>query len=259
MDPHSIPKQITTFEFKLIGILTIKQFVYIMISLGFALIMYYGIPIRPINTILGVLIFILGFLFSVVKYNERNMDSWIYNLFKRIFSPAQFVYDRKIHSDPENNNISSLTLPINSTLYQDAQVKLNKYIKLQETKSQYINIDNTTHKENNNKKEGVEKAALEINQNYIQNNDIPFLSGIIKNKKNIALPNIIVYIKQNNNIVRILKTNIHGIFATFQSLKNGKYDIEIQDPEKRYFFDTIKIIIDSQGVKPLSIFSKELL
>src|SRR3989338_67749 len=40
---HAVPRQITTFEFKLIGIMSVKQFVYLMIFTGITVGIYFAV------------------------------------------------------------------------------------------------------------------------------------------------------------------------------------------------------------------------
>src|SRR5450830_869986 len=49
MEQHAIPRQITTFEFKLIGFLTIKQFIYLLIFIPIGLLIFYTFPIPILN------------------------------------------------------------------------------------------------------------------------------------------------------------------------------------------------------------------
>lgn len=88
----------------------------------------------------------------------------------------------------------------------------------------------------------------------------PFFTGIIKNNRRIPLPGILVYIKdKQNNPIRILKTNPHGVFATYSSLPTGIYVVEIKDPNQHYFFDKMNIEVESSNPKPFEFQSRELL
>ena len=88
----------------------------------------------------------------------------------------------------------------------------------------------------------------------------PFFIGTVKNGKRIALPGILIYVKNTQNIpVRLLKTNQHGIFATFNPLPAGEYTFEIKDPKSSYLFDTMKITIQDINTRSIEFYSKELL
>ena len=56
-----------------------------------------------------------------------------------------------------------------------------------------------------------------------------------------------------------MKTNPHGIFATFNPLPPAEYIFEFKDPKNTYFFDTMKLKIEESNPKPLELFSKELM
>ena len=69
-----------------------------------------------------------------------------------------------------------------------------------------------------------------------------------------------IYVKDDKgDTVRLLKTNPHGVFATFSPLPKGQYVFEPKDPRSSYFFDTMKIPVDQATQKPIEIFSRELL
>ncbi|HLL60564.1 MAG TPA: hypothetical protein VK338_02510, partial [Candidatus Nitrosocosmicus sp.] len=88
----------------------------------------------------------------------------------------------------------------------------------------------------------------------------PFLGGHIQNSKGIPLSNIMIYIKNHDGkILRILKSNSSGQFATYHALNPGDYLVEPKDIGQKYFFDTMKIKIDTVNPGPLTIVSKELL
>ena len=92
---------------------------------------------------------------------------------------------------------------------------------------------------------------------------IPFVSGVIKTIKGQPLPEIMVYVKNSSGqVVRILKTNHRGVFASFRPFPDGSYTFEPKDLAGRHFFDTMDLIISqasSKHSKPISIFSKETL
>ncbi len=88
----------------------------------------------------------------------------------------------------------------------------------------------------------------------------PFLIGLVKNHKNIPLPNILIYIKDGHDTtLRILKSNPHGVFATYNALPAHSYQFTFTDPKGEHIFDTIKLDIKNSGNRPLEVYSKELL
>jgi len=94
MENHPIPQDITGFQFKLIGDMTIKQFAYLAagVVIGWIifvlpLISIVKIPLAGASILLGV-----GFAFFPIE--GRPMDLMISNFVKAIFSPTQFIYQK---------------------------------------------------------------------------------------------------------------------------------------------------------------------
>lgn len=258
MDNHPIPRQITTFEFKLIGFMTIKQFIYLVIFIPLAIIVFYLFPIPVLNFIFAAITGFLGVALAFVNIQDRPLDVWMVNLYKRLTSPTQYVYKK---NNPPIYFLTDIPLTIGPHLenYFQSQNYLNQYL---QTK--------TSGKQPSSKKEAIsllfslsqkskKPSKTQSPPTLSTTTKAPFLSGIVKNHKLLPIPGVLIYIKNpQGEILRLLKTNPHGVFATFNPLPPGEYTIETKDPKNTYIFDTIKINI-SQNNKPLEIFSKELI
>jgi len=263
MEQHPIPRQITTFEFKLIGFMTLKQFLYLVVFVPLGIIIYLLFPIPFLNILLAIIIGSLGPIFAFVPIMDRSVDVWLRNLYKRLISPTQFVYKK---NNPPIYFLKDLYFDNNPHIIMahiDSQEKLNRYL---------ANKKIVADKTNQQKKTTIsgllnQKNLIKTNKNQTilaatktTGAKKPYLTGVVKNHKMIPLPGILIYIKdQKNKPVRLLKTNPHGVFATFGFLPAGDYFFEIKDPNNNYFFDTIKINISSKIEKPMEIFSKELI
>jgi hypothetical protein len=94
MENHPIPQDITGFQFKLIGDMTLKQFAFLAggIIIGWII---YSLPILIFIRIpLAAFLAILGTCLAFVPIGGRPMDVMIKNYFKAIFSPTQYVYQK---------------------------------------------------------------------------------------------------------------------------------------------------------------------
>ena len=92
MENHPIPQDITGFQFKLIGDMTIKQFAYLAtgivigwITFVLPIAIFIKAPLAGISILTGV-----GFAFFPIE--GRPMDIMISNFIKAVFSPTQFIY-----------------------------------------------------------------------------------------------------------------------------------------------------------------------
>lgn len=95
MEQHPVPQNVTTFQFRLIGDMTIKQFGYLAcgIILGY---IFYKLPLPFFFTWpLGIGSAVLGFGLAFVPVEERPMDVWIASFFKNVYSPTQYIWQKK--------------------------------------------------------------------------------------------------------------------------------------------------------------------
>lgn len=278
MEQHAIPRQITTFEFKLIGFLTIKQFIYLLIFIPLGLSVYAIFPVPILNIFLGLIVALIGVAFAFVPINDRPMEVWIRNLIKRLISPTQYFFKKQ---NPAIYFLKGLVFtadPHRVMSHIDSQQKLSKYLSNktpvdnQNKKQEISNLftdsfssllgKKTVHPNNKSPQPKADRPLGEVTNLTIQPNiKVPFLSGLIKNYKQTALTGILVYIKKEltSDPIRILKTNSHGVFATYNPLSPSDYFFEIKDPKGNFFFDTIKIKVENINEKPIEIASKELI
>lgn len=98
MDQHPIPQDVTGFQFKLIGTMTVKQFGYVASGVIMAFVLYY----LPLPGIFGILTKVLlipilggsGAFIAFVPIEGRPVDVMAGNFFKAIFSPNQYIYKK---------------------------------------------------------------------------------------------------------------------------------------------------------------------
>ena len=99
MDQHPIPQDVTGFQFKLIGTMTVKQFGYVASGVIMAVVLYY----MPLNSVWGVLLKVIllplfgasGIVIAFVPVDGRPIDVMTTNFVKALFSPNQYVYHRQ--------------------------------------------------------------------------------------------------------------------------------------------------------------------
>ena len=271
---HPIPRQITTFEFKLIGFLTLRQFIYLIIFIPAGYLTFVLFPIPLLNIFLGIVIGAIGPALAFLPINDRPLEVWIKNLIKRLTSPTQYFYKKQNQPLYFLQDLFFVADPHRVTAHIQSQKMLNQYLAqkqsqpnqtLNQQKQQINQLLSSPPSLLSIKKE---KLVTESSSTQVINTSIPspsspkkpFLTGVVKNNKMIPLSGVLIYIKdQNGKTLRLLKTNPHGVFATFNPLPDGEYLFELKDPQGGYFFDTMKLNVESKNQKPLEFFSKELL
>ncbi len=287
MEQHAVPREVTSFEFKLIGYFTIKQFAYLLISASFGVFTYVITIIPYLNIFMGVVVFSIGAVFSLYKHNERPLDVWLKNLVVSLLSPSQYYYHK-------NNPVPGFLMDVYfsdvtvSQTHVDASQKLNKYIAGTGASSQTTDQTQNINTLISTTKVPSQPTVKDLSQDarktpsgsaqpqsgqpqsaQPQGDDVsesalkkptPFFSGVIRNKKDEPVPGIMVYLNfDSGQPARILKTNHNGVFATFHPLPSGTYSIVPKDLGGRYFFDTMNLVVDGSSIQPVDIYSKEVL
>ena len=272
MEQHPLPRQITSFEFKLIGFMTLHQFIYLLVfvPLGFAT--YRLIPVPFLNIFVGFIISAVGVLLAFLPINDRPLDVFLKNLYKRLTSPTQYLY-RKTNSPISYLDGSQATADSQKTKdHLDSQEKLAKYLRSKFTHSETSQTSAKTMDgiitalNEPPPKMAATKLPTEIVEKIKETvaptttEHQPFFIGVVKNNKEKPLPEILVYVKDESNVpVRLLKTNPHGVFATYSSLPQGEYSMEAKDPRGSYLFDTMKVRLSASNPAPFMMLSKGIL
>ena len=94
MQQHAVPQNISSFEFKLVGFLTIKQFGYLAVAGVFSFIIF----ITPINFLLRILVILpfagLGLALAFIPINGLPFDKWLVVFTRSIYSPSRRVWHK---------------------------------------------------------------------------------------------------------------------------------------------------------------------
>ncbi len=94
MEQHPVPQNITTFQFRLIGDMTIRQFAYLAVSIVIGYICY-QLPIPAIfSWPLAIGFGLLGVGLAFVPVEERPMDTWILSFIRNVYAPTQYVWKK---------------------------------------------------------------------------------------------------------------------------------------------------------------------
>lgn len=264
MDRHPIPRQITTFQFKLIGSLTVKQFAYLLAATAISITIYFLIPVPLINIFLAGVFGAAGAAFSLLTYNDRSLDIWLKNVVIALVAPSQYLY-LKNNSVPDFLRSGPISSETEIQTHVDANRKLNAYLgpkAQEETKGREI--------ESLIQQEQVALVAPKVNPAPLKEEvgsesrvktevgQPSFLAGVVKDSQDRPLGEVMIYVKTNSGTVsRILKTNRRGVFASFHPLSDGDYIIEPKDLSGRHFFATMSLPIKGPLREPVYIVEKQ--
>lgn len=115
IEGHPIPQDITGFQFRLIGDMTVKQFAYVIVGLVIGWILF-SMPIYLfIKLPLAAGAVLSGIIFAFVPVQGVPADTLFLLFFKALFSPNQYVYQKQ-------GNITATTQPGQNVSSETAQI-----------------------------------------------------------------------------------------------------------------------------------------
>jgi hypothetical protein len=95
MDQHAVPQNITGYQFRLVGDMTLRQFGMLAGGFVLALLFYYS-PFPAFFRYPFVVIFGLsGIGFAFIPINDMPLDRWVLAYFKAIYSPTQYFWRKE--------------------------------------------------------------------------------------------------------------------------------------------------------------------
>lgn len=118
MEQHPIPQHIASFEFKLIGNLTMRQFAVLLVPLSVAVLIYFSALPPFIRLTLSFIIGIMGFIVAVVPFGGRPFDKWAVSFVKAIISPTQRIWIKETQI-PEFLSVVTTSAPSEETIPEE--------------------------------------------------------------------------------------------------------------------------------------------
>ena len=128
MEQHPVPQNVTTFQFRLVGDMTLKQFGYLAggLIMGY---LSYKLPLPFFFTWPLAITFALGgFGFAFVPIEERPMDVWVLSFLKSIYSPTLYVWSREVkvqqapHAPQASMSIKAPHVPAQRVVRSDKSI-----------------------------------------------------------------------------------------------------------------------------------------
>lgn len=95
MEQHPIPQQISSYEFKLVGDMTLKQFLKAAVGIILAILINTTKIVVLVKWPLMLLVAGGGLAIAFVPFQDRPLEGWIVAFIKSIYSPTIYTYQRK--------------------------------------------------------------------------------------------------------------------------------------------------------------------
>ncbi|MEX0622078.1 MAG: PrgI family protein [Candidatus Woykebacteria bacterium] len=143
MQTHPIPQNVTAFEFKLVGFLTLKQFLYLAAAGIISFVIFVsGSSILRFFIIAPVAL--IGLALAFVPINGMSFDKWVVVFIRAITSPSRRIWSKepKIFSFLEPQFASYLRRPVQKQSVQSTdRSRLESYLEKLRTEKKTNKLD----------------------------------------------------------------------------------------------------------------------
>jgi len=133
MEQHPVPRNISSFQFHLIGDMTLRQLVYLAAGAVTGYLFFRSAPFPSIVSIpIAAVIGFTGFAFAFLPIQERPLDKWLVSFIKSILSPTQYLWHKENIPPDILTRVASVYVPVRSQAHiethHEARQKLNAYL-----------------------------------------------------------------------------------------------------------------------------------
>jgi len=282
MEHHPIPQQISSYEFRLVGSMTLKQFIKLAGGLIIAFLFYNSKLIFFIKWPLVIFFASLGAGLAFMPINEQPLEKWILAFFNSIYSPSIYIWQKtpqllgfeEDFYQPQDQP----PMPKDHIEPEAKEPKLEEYLasidedrkeKSEKLKKQSDRETPPIEEKQEPKPEPKPKFQLERQKPPEATADAEFgeipmpktpqtpnkVVGMVFNQEGKMIENAIIEIQdKNGNAVRALRTNQLGQFETATPLSDGEYLVTVEKEE--YDFDILKLEAKGNVLEPLIIKTK---
>lgn len=151
MEQHPVPQHVSSYQFKLVGDMTLKQFFQLgggaLVSL-----IFYASSLNPlIKWPLVIFFALLGVGLAFLPFQDRPLEKWILAFFKSVYSPTLFYWTKtKVAPDyyqpeggfipetPEKTISPEKNAALNTYLSQTPQQNLSYFTKLEASEKSFL-------------------------------------------------------------------------------------------------------------------------
>lgn len=284
MDQHPVPQNISSYEFRLVGDMTLKQFFQLAGGvIGGVIIYKLPLPFLLKYPLAGLSI-LLGVMLAFVPVSGRPFSQWIVAFIKAVYSPTEYQWAESTQP-PNPIPQTTSTLPPSrpstldlvesqliarfsqiftnpSTLFSPLPSKIQPQAPSpQPTKPELVNpvVENIPLTPAPfTPIVSTPKSATTMNSKLITNNSLlspdrpNLLAGQVLDPAGLYLEGVILELSDASGLpVRALRTNKLGRFMTATPLASGSYTLSAE--KEGFTFPPLSLQVENKIISPITI------
>jgi hypothetical protein len=158
MEQHPIPQNISSYQFRLVGDMTLKQFFQLAGGIVVALIIYSSPLLGIIKWPFVIISAVLGVALAFLPFEERPLEKWLIAFFRAIYSPTIYHWKKGV---------------VTQKIFQDEPLEDPSAPKVEEAVEKYL---------------GLGPKKIESPLSKLENAEKGFLSGIMSMVSGLIQP-----------------------------------------------------------------------
>jgi len=182
MEQHPIPQQISSYEFKLVGDMTLKQFLKAAVGIILAILINTTKIVVLVKWPLMLLVAGGGLAIAFVPFQDRPLEGWIVAFIKSIYSPTIYTYQRKASKNWLDLDLTKVAKEENMETVSERDQKIKIKSAFEENRfKQTIDILTTPKEE----EEEVVKEEIKVVEKPIVKEEVKIVEEKVK-ESNLA-------------------------------------------------------------------------
>lgn len=125
---HPVPQQISSYQFRLVGDMTLKQFLQLAGGALLALLVYSSSLPVIFKLPLIVVFVLLGAALAFLPFENRPLEQWIVAFFRAIYSPTEFYWQRTTAVEQFFQEEKAGETPLVGVIAPHGELALKKYL-----------------------------------------------------------------------------------------------------------------------------------
>ncbi len=285
MEQHPIPQEISSYEFRLVGSMTLKQFLKLAMGLVFAYLVFRSSLTSILRIPLSLVLLLLGIGTAFVPFNERPLEFWLLSFFKAAYSPTVFIWNKPF--SPRRTAYKAMPVPAPVQVFAPSTKTVSPAVKTpakeakpvtgaivpvfpevqkqpvaaasEITKQAGLSSEQIIQmiKKNSPKGEIASTSPEYLKMSLPATPTSPnIINGLVMDSESKTMEGAIVEIQDlEGNPIRAMRTNSLGQFQTATPLPIGQYLILVE--KEPFSFAIIKIQAEGKIIAPLQIQAKK--
>jgi len=267
MEQHPIPQHISSYQFRLVGSMTLKQFLKLAGGLVLAFIFYSTRLVFLLKWPLVLGSAFLGVALAFLPINERPLEVWILSFFRAIFSPTIYlwrkglvridIFEEGFRSESEKEEEEEETVVSKEPQLKEFLASLPKVDKKPKPKPAPETAPRPAPEIKIRRASPIPTAEAEFGEIPIPQTPTEpnIVVGMVTDPKGKIIEDAIIEIQDTEgNPVRALRTNQLGQFKSAAPLVKGDYVLLTE--KEGFQFDIIKIKVEDKVIEPIKIKAK---